>query len=170
MRKFWVMPEIADRLDRIAEEEVIADPTISQTEKLQLVKSRIAQGAFRDNLITKWKRCCMSGCEITPILRASHIKPWCTSDNQEQLDIFNGLLLSPNMDALFDNGFVSFEDDGTLLMSRNITREGLAALGCKPDLRLKFDHRHAKYLQYHRSTIFADREKSTRRRQLEGVR
>ena len=84
VRKFWVMPEIADRLDRIAEEEVIADPTISQTEKLQLVKSRIAQGAFRDNLITKWKRCCMSGCEITPILRASHIKPWCTSDNQER--------------------------------------------------------------------------------------
>nr|WP_249120162.1 HNH endonuclease [Plastoroseomonas hellenica] len=155
-RKYWVTPEISERLDQLAEAEVLADPAIPQTEKERLVKSRIGQGIFRDSLIAKWTCCCMSGCDITTILRASHIKPWRDSDNQERLDVFNGLLLSPNMDALFDMGLVSFKDDGTLLISSRIAREELTALGCKPDLRLKFENRHAKYLRFHRSTIFAD--------------
>lgn len=156
-RKFWVTPEIADHLDRLAEAEVVADPTLAQTEKERIVKSRIGQGAFRDELLAKWKRCCMSGCEIVSILRASHIKPWRASSNAERLDVFNGLLLSPNMDVLFDKGFISFEDDGSLLLSRAITHAALIALGCQPNLKLKLDRRHAVYLKHHRSEVFAKR-------------
>ncbi len=169
-RKFWIVPQIADRLDQIAKAEVTSNPTISETEKEQLAKARIGQGAFRDNLIAKWKRCCMSGCEITSILRASHIKPWHVSNNQERLDVYNGLLLSPNMDALFDKGYVSFENDGTLLISHNIKREDLIMLGWKLDLNVKFEAQHAKYLQYHRSAIFIDPVRSPEKRRRKAAR
>lgn len=41
----------------------------------------------------------------------SHIKPWSQSNNQEWLDVNNGLLLCPNHDALFDKGiiYISFQ-------------------------------------------------------------
>jgi transposase len=50
-------------------------------------------------------------------LRASHIRPWRDSDNEARLDGENGLLLTPTIDHLFDRGFISFEDDGRLLIS-----------------------------------------------------
>jgi hypothetical protein len=157
VRKYWITPEIRNRLDLISEDEVMADPSLTQTEKEQIVKSRIGQGAFRDRLFAKWKRCCMTGCEIHPILRASHIKPWRQSNNDERLDVFNGLLLSPNMDALFDRGFISFSDDGKILHGPEIGIEDLVALGCKPELKIKFSPLHMPYLKHHRSEIFGPR-------------
>jgi putative restriction endonuclease len=156
-RKFWITPDIRDRLDLIAEDEVMADPGLTQTEKEQIVKSRVGQGAFRYGLFAQWKRCCMTGCEIGPILRASHIKPWRHSSNEERLDVFNGLLLSPNMDALFDRGFISFSNKGELLAGPEISAEHLVALGCKPDLRIKFTRRHEPYLEHHRNRVFGPR-------------
>ena len=41
----------------------------------------------------------------------------------------NGLLLTPDADLLFDRGFISFEDDGDVLVSRRIDREDLRRLG-----------------------------------------
>jgi putative restriction endonuclease len=161
-RKFWITPNIKDRLDVIAQEEIMANPNLTQTQKEQLVKSRIGQGAFRDGLLAKWKRCCMTGCEIRPILRASHIKPWRHSNNGERLDVFNGLLLSPNMDALFDGGLISFSDNGEILYGPEITNEDLIALGCKPNLTIKFTERHAPYLEHHRNDVFGPRTKAAK--------
>ncbi|RKY67696.1 MAG: HNH endonuclease, partial [Candidatus Latescibacterota bacterium] len=31
--------------------------------------------------------------------------------------MYNGLLLSPNLDACFDSGFISFDDAGNILIS-----------------------------------------------------
>ena len=48
----------------------------------------------------------MSGITSTWILIASHIKPWRVSNNNERLDVYNGLLLLPNLDKLFDKGYI----------------------------------------------------------------
>src|SRR5215471_10267720 len=48
-------------------------------------------------------------------LVASHMKPWRLCDNVERLDGHNGLLLAPHVDHLFDKGWISFADDGTIL-------------------------------------------------------
>ena len=37
----------------------------------------------------------------------------------QHMDKFNGLLLSPNLDALFDNGFISFSNNRKLMISDN---------------------------------------------------
>jgi hypothetical protein len=39
------------------------------------------------------------------------------STNAERLDGQNGLLLTPSIDHLFDRGFISFRNDGRLLVS-----------------------------------------------------
>lgn len=99
----------------------------------------------------------MSSCAILPILRASHIKPWRHSTNRERLDVYNGLLLSPNMDALFDQGLISFTDDGKVIRATKLSEKDLVALGCKPNLTIKFDRCHAVYLEYHRKKVFGSR-------------
>jgi predicted restriction endonuclease len=50
-------------------------------------------------------------------LRASHIVPWADCDDEQRLDIHNGLLLSALWDGAFDQGLVSFADDGAVLAS-----------------------------------------------------
>ena len=58
------------------------------------------------------------------LLNASHIKPWAVCSDQERLDTFNGFLLSPTYDKAFDNGYISFNDEGIILLSTEIGSEG----------------------------------------------
>lgn len=89
------------------EEEIINDTSLSVTEKEVLIKSRIGQGKFRQNLINYWQGCSVTQCDNYPLLMASHIMPWRKADNRQRIDLFNGLLLTPNLDKLFDKGFIS---------------------------------------------------------------
>lgn len=129
------------------------------TSKLALVQSRRGQRQFREDLMMAWERACaVSGLTTTDILRASHIKPWADSTAKERLTAHNGLLLSANLDALFDRGMISFDDDGQMLMSqelRNVDRQLLnlpKALRCPPSAQQRtflayHRHLHAKRLQ-----------------------
>jgi hypothetical protein len=49
-------------------------------------------------------------------LRANHIKPWRDANATERLSGENGLLLSPHIDHLFDQGYVSFSNTEQLLV------------------------------------------------------
>lgn len=128
---------------------------LSKTEQEVIMKSRIGQGKFRANLIKYWKKCSVTGCEIVSILKASHIKPWCCSDNKERLDIFNGLLLIPNLDSVFDDGLISFNNEGKILISNLLGDSDRSKLGIHPELSIrKIEYHHIKYLEYHRRNIF----------------
>lgn len=84
--------------------------TVNETEKKALSKSRIGQGKFRTRLKIFWKNsCAVTCCSTVNLLRASHIKPWQDSTNKKRLDEFNRVLLTPNLDAAFDYGLVSFK-------------------------------------------------------------
>lgn len=101
------------------------------TEVERLVVQRVGQDIFRNALLELWEgRCCVTGLAVPALLRASHIKPWakCMSDN-ERLDMFNGLLLAPHFDALFDGGWISFSHHGELLVSQQLTAAARAQLG-----------------------------------------
>ena len=65
----------------------------------------------------------MTGCNLEEILIASHIVPWKDCTDEERLDVDNGLLLSPNYDALFDKHLISFDEDGKLIGSNTIIRD-----------------------------------------------
>lgn len=85
-----------------------------------------------------------------PTLVASHIKPFVKSSENEAYDSENGLLLSQNMDGLFDKGCISFNDDGSIIVSNKIDKELIICL-----LKYKLDKSflsdvRKKYLNYHR--------------------
>lgn len=157
-RKYWIIPDVAERIDHFLELEVLSDPHLTATEKNRLVKARVGQGAFREALLTQWKRrCCVTACAIDSVLRASHIKPWRVSSNAERVDRYNGLLLTANIDILFDKGIISFNDNGTLVHEKDISPAILRSLGCDPAVQLKLTPFHAPYLAYHRNEIFGKR-------------
>ena len=125
---------------------------VSKTERDSLIKSRIGQGPFRAKLNEYWGNCAVTDFPLPEILRASHIKPWKLSNNVERLDPYNGLLLTANLDALFDRGLLSFRDDGTMVLSPRILPEYLEILGIPITARLRrIDPKHMHYLEYHRS-------------------
>lgn len=131
------------------------DNTIKATEKDSIVKSRIGQGIFRKGLIDYWHGCAISQCPLTWMLIASHIKPWRDSDNQERLDDYNGLLLLPNYDKLFDLGYISFDQKGKIMYSRLLDKFDRDTIGLTNDLHLvKFEEQHLKYLKYHNENCF----------------
>lgn len=130
----------------------------SSTEAVREVVQRIGQGIFRRTLIEYWGgRCAVTGLDVVEVLRASHIKPWsdCESD-AERLDVFNGLLLAPHLDALFDRGLVTFSDNGQLLRSPQLSDRQSSLLGID-GVEARADSLtdcHRKYLRWHRSKVF----------------
>lgn len=89
------------------------------TEVERLIIQRVGQDLFRAGLLEFWEgRCALTGLAIPDLLRASHIKPWADCDHDaERLDIGNGFLFAPQIDAAFDRGFVTFADDGAIVLS-----------------------------------------------------
>ena len=98
---------------------IFADETTTETEKKNLVSTRIGQGQFRKDLIDYWKGCAATGYRNSRLLIASHIKPWRLADHQERLDPYNGLLLVPNLDKAFDLGLSALNPAVKFAFRRN---------------------------------------------------
>lgn len=125
------------------------------TEREAIVKSRIGQGQFRKDLVEFWKKCSVTGVTNLDFLVASHIKPWRVSSNFERLHKYNGLLLTPNLDALFDRGYISFTKNGSIVLSNQIGQDALQKLGIHLTMHLdKIENEHLGYLEHHREHIF----------------
>lgn len=93
--------------------------------------------------------------EVAQHLQASHIKPWRGSTPYEKLDGNNGLLLSPHIDHLFDRGYISFAQNGSLLVAPQLTRDILEAWNINPKLTVEaFSTEQSVYLRYHNENVF----------------
>ena len=127
------------------------------TEVERVVVQRVGQDIFRERLIEFWDgKCAVTGLAIPALLKASHIKPWkdCATD-AERLDVYNGLLLAPHLDAVFDRGFITFGDDGLLMTSKSLGADGLKILGIAASSKCEnFTASHFKFLSWHRTKVF----------------
>ncbi|ABY28695.1 restriction endonuclease [Methylobacterium sp. Leaf119] len=124
-------------------------PDTTEAERVAIV--RTAQGIFRRHLDTYWNQACaITGMRDRELLRASHIKPWTASNDYERVDVYNGLLLSALWDAAFDQGLVSFSDDGHLLVSMKLSDRAIAVLTDGRPVTVPISAGHAPYLNDHR--------------------
>jgi hypothetical protein len=136
-------------------ELLLAQPDVSETERVQLTRARVGQGLFRNNVRLHEHSCRVTGVRQPHHLRASHIKPWRASDNHERLHGCNGLLLAPHIDHLFDRGYISFADDGDLVVSEAMEPEVLAAWSVAvPRAVGSFNVDQRFFLDYHRTRVF----------------
>lgn len=135
----------------ISKERVINYKKPNTTERSGLVTSRVGQGYYRQMIREKWNyKCPVTGCDVLNILISSHIVSWSECNDDERLDVENGILLSPNVDALFDKHFISFTNNGKLVLSNRINEEKLVALGIPSDAVIPISEGMKKYLDKHR--------------------
>ncbi|WP_262298994.1 HNH endonuclease [Microvirga sesbaniae] len=165
LRRLTLTRGLADKgdgLTDITEDElehmISADIQIDHTEREAVIKARRGQGVYRMNLEMIEKRCRVTGVSDPRLLRANHIKPWrACKTNEERLDGYNGLLLTPNVDHLFDQGYITFDDDGGMRVSSLIQQKQLRKLGLVRELINRprpFRPEQIRYLEYHREYIF----------------
>ncbi|UGQ49310.1 HNH endonuclease [Massilia endophytica] len=127
---------------------------IGVTEKEQLVKSRRGQGLFKANVRLNEKSCRVTGITDPRHLRASHIKPWKDSTDEEKLNGCNGLLLAPHVDHLFDRGLLSFRSNGDMLVSPRLDRTILRKWNINETQNVgKFNSEQAYFLDYHSQLV-----------------
>ncbi len=127
------------------------------TEAERWVVQRVGQDLFRGALLDYWQgRCCVTGLAVPELLRASHIKPWALCDtDEERLDVFNGFLLAPHLDALFDGGWMTVQTDGSLSFSTSLSTDARQLLGIKERLSaIGLTDAHQNYLEFHRNSVF----------------
>jgi hypothetical protein len=135
-------------------EKVEKSADLHAGEREAVIQSRIGQGLFRHKLIDYWKGCSVTGCDVMDILVASHIKPWRDSNNVERVDEYNGLLLLPNYDKLFDLGYMTVDLGGHLRYSRFFPEKHKSLIPCLSVSIARIDDRHKPYLEYHNRYCF----------------
>lgn len=134
--------------------DIGSNSEIPETHRLQLSKARIGQGLFRKRVMLLDAACRVTGVTDPRVLVASHIKPWRTSSNCERLNGFNGVLLSPHVDALFDDHLVTFEDDGRMHVHPSLSPDVLERWGIDPTRRVEnFRREQAEFLHHHRTNF-----------------
>lgn len=150
--------DFATTLDELVEQSIGADSSLDQTIRRQLTRARRGQGVFRSRVLAVEPVCRVTGLAKPNLLIASHIKPWrACSTAAERLDGFNGLMLAPHADFLFDRGLLGFEDDGRVLFSSRLDevdadKLGLHAVQRPPARPLRCESRD--YFQHHRTIVY----------------
>jgi hypothetical protein len=135
-------------------DEVRNDPSLDETTRERLIHARLGQGRFRDDVMRRWRgACAVTGCSQPEILRASHIRPWRNSSNEQRLNPANGILLAANLDALFDHFMISFNDDGQMLTSCRLEDSCSELFGLPAPLRSELTDRERGFLAYHRDRL-----------------
>lgn len=125
------------------------------TTRQALANKRVNTQTFRALVLARdQSRCCLCDINDERLLVCSHIKPWSTGE--DRLDMNNALTLCRMHDALFDRGFISFDDTGRLLMSDELV---MLSKTLKPFLRgsantISVNSRMTEYLKYHRKNVF----------------
>ena len=154
-RVFQLSRTLPDALFHVFEAETANLPRTTEAERLAV--QRVGQDIFRRGLFEYWDgRCAITGLGVPELLRASHVKPWADCDTDaERLDVFNGLLLAAHLDAVFDSGFITVTEVGTVVLSDALPSGVRSAFGLDGPLKVHGLHRaHERYMPWHRSKIF----------------
>ncbi|MBQ2901305.1 MAG: HNH endonuclease [Agathobacter sp.] len=147
--------------DTSEEQEIVHEITqeqfLTETEKETIIKARVGQGKYRKQLLDKYdNKCIITGISQNKLLIASHIKPWAICNNDERIDVENGLILCANMDRLFDSGLITFRADGKMFVSSFVSEDNKNRLNISNDIvvDLHASDRLLDYLEYHRDVLY----------------
>ena len=132
---------------------IIREARLDATSKRTEIHVRLGQHRFRRLVLVRWEgRCAITGADI--LVEASHIKPWRLASNFDRINPDNGIALSLLYHRAFDLGYISFADDGSMLVSEAV-RDQLVRVGMNLSARIAgFTDGHSPFLQHHRTAVF----------------
>ncbi len=140
-------------------EEEIASLNLDGDSQKAIVKVRVNQGIFRNDLLKRYNRCCLCDVKVPALLIASHIKPWAESEPKEKLDVDNGFLMCPNHDKLFDKGYITFDDNGKIIIFDELPENDKELLNIDSRKHIELTEDNKKYLKFHRENVFKNKLK-----------
>ena len=148
--------------------EIVRNPDVPATTKLEQLQVRIGQQRFRREVLEFFdNKCAITGSSL--LIRASHIKPWRVANNEERINPANGLALSPVYDAAFDFGLITFRPDGQIMLSPRIEADA-SALGITGREKIgSLTDEHFAFLDWHRKNIFVTSMANTTLQETLGV-
>lgn len=126
-------------------------------EKKEISSARYGQGKYREQLLEQCRFCPFTTISDERLLIASHIKPWAASNEKEKVDPYNGYILSPMYDKLFDKGFITFTEKRHVILSEFISPYTWNKIGLKNDSfipMLPIDDKRIEYLKFHHRSVF----------------
>lgn len=125
----------------------------AEYEKSALIKQRIGHSTYAKKVKASAGNRCLVNPNISRNLIASHIKPWACSESCEKVDVANGLCLSPSYDGLFEDGIISFNDDGSIII-HSLSESEMEAYRLTGKEKISINKTQAKYLCWHRENKF----------------
>ena len=128
-----------------------------EKEEQAVRQARDGQGKYREQLLEQCRYCPFTMIADERLLIASHIKPWAASSLKEKVDPYNGYMLSPLYDKLFDRGFITFTESRHVILSDFISPYTWKQIGLKNDMFLKqllMDDKRVEYLKFHHESVF----------------
>jgi len=141
-----------------AEEQSAQKPSKAKEKEEQAIRqAREGQGKYREQLLEQCRYCPFTMIADERLLIASHIKPWAASSPKEKTDPYNGYMLSPLYDKLFDRGFITFTESRHVILSDFISPYTWKQIGLKNDAFIKpliMDDKRAEYLKFHHQSVF----------------
>lgn len=141
-----------------AQETKEAEKQIEE-EVTNIKRGRDGQQKYREKLLEQCPFCPFTMVADDRLLIASHIKPWAVADEKERTDPYNGYMLTPTYDRLFDKGFITFTEDRHVHISNFLSNRTCKQLGLEDDKfiqMLPMDKKRIKYLEFHRKSVFKD--------------
>lgn len=129
----------------------------AEEERRLIHQARDGQGKYREQLLAQCHYCPFTMISDDRLLIASHIKPWAACTDEEKTDPFNGYILSPLYDKLFDRGFITFTEQRHVILSDFISQFTWRQIKLKNDSfisGLPMDEKRAEYLKFHHESVF----------------
>ena len=123
----------------------------------EIRKARYGQGKYREQLLEQCRFCPFTMIADERLLIASHIKPWAAATDKEKVDPYNGYMLSPLYDKLFDRGFITFTENRHVILSDFISPFTWKQINLKNDTFVKalpMDDKRIEYLKFHHESVF----------------
>jgi len=151
-----IIAELKESIENDSKSEllsIIQEAKLDATSKQGQIQMRLGQHRFRRMVIGRWQGCCaVTGVDI--LVDAAHIKPWRKASNFDRINPYNGIALSPLYHRAFDLHYISFGDDGSILVSEKF-RERLLRMGMNLSGKiLGLTEDHQPYLESHRKDFF----------------
>lgn len=93
------------------------------------------------------------------VIHKKQFKPWAESEPKEKLDVDNGFLMCPNHDKLFDKGYITFDDNGKIIIFDELPENDKELLNIDSRKHIELTEDNKKYLKFHRENVFKNKLK-----------